>query len=216
MNDSITTTLRVLAGDTERLLAERLRPVGLTVAQMQFLTVLAANPGHCGADVAGAVHVTPQTGTTVLRNLVSKRLITVRRVPGMGHRNRISVTARGKETLGRAQDAVADVDKRLAALLGAEARFRLADSINALQPHLPRQETQSKKPTDRPTPKRATRTAAKADELHRRCLNWTTTVGNGSAVPAYVALQFGTQTQIELLVADGRWVPDGDGYRINN
>lgn len=136
MNNSITTTLRTLTGDIERLLADRLRPLDLTVPQMQFLADFAANPGHSGADAARASHISAQTGTTILRNLTVKQYITVRHVPGAGRRNEITVTARGKNVLGQAQEAVGDVEKRLAALLGTEAAFRLGFAVSALDPHL--------------------------------------------------------------------------------
>lgn len=216
MNDSITATLRALTGDTERLLTEQLRPIGLTVPQMQFLTVLTANPGHCGADVAEAVHVSPQTGTTVLQNLVAKRLITVRHVPGKGRRHKITVTARGKKALDQATEAVADVEKRLAALLGPEAAFRMADAIGALQPHLPSRMWQTKRSAAKTQPKQENANADKVDQLHRHCLDWAATVGEPGTVPGHVARQFGTQAQIDLLVESGRWKPDGDGYRIND
>lgn len=136
MNDSITTVLRSLAGDVERLLADRLRPIGITVSQMQFLAYFAANPGHSGADAARDSHVSPQTGTTILQNLTSKQLITVQHMAGGGRRNDVTVTPRGKDLLGQAQEAVADVEQRLAALLGTKAAARLNRAVAALEPRL--------------------------------------------------------------------------------
>lgn len=134
----LTATLRALTNGTERLLADRLRHLDLTVPQMEFLAILAANPGHSGADAAKDAHVSPQAGTTILRNLTVKQLITVRHVPGKGRRNEITVTAHGKDVLGQAQEAIADVEKRLAALLGTEAASRLGFTVSALEPHLPK------------------------------------------------------------------------------
>lgn len=138
MNDSITTSLRALANGTERMLADRIRHLDLTVPQLEYLAILAANPDYSGADTAEEAHVSPQTGTTILRNLIIKRLITVRHVPGMGRRNEITVTAHGKNTLGQAQEAVADVEKRLRALLGPEAASMLNGAVTSLQKHLPK------------------------------------------------------------------------------
>lgn len=138
MNNTITTTLRTLAHDTEWLLADRLRHLDLTVPQLEYLAILAANPDHSGADTARDAHVSPQTGTTILRNLITKQLITVRHVPGAGRRNEITVTAHGKDTLGQAQEAVADVEKRLRTLLGPDAVRQLGDAVTSLQKHLPK------------------------------------------------------------------------------
>lgn len=132
----LATTLRTLTGDTERLLGARLHPLGLTVPQMQFLAYFAANPGHSGADAARDSHVSPQTGTTILRNLTAKHLITVQHVPGNGRRNDVTVTPRGKDLLGQAQEAVADVEQRLAVLLGTKAAARLNRAATALEPRL--------------------------------------------------------------------------------
>jgi DNA-binding MarR family transcriptional regulator len=216
MNTSIATTLRTLTADTERLLADRLRPIGITVPQMQFLTDLAANPDHCGADLAKASHVSAQTGTTILQNLVAKRLITVRHVPGKGRRNRVTVTARGTETLSRAQAAVADVEKQLAALLGTETSRRMATTLTALQPHRPTRTPKPKKKTAGALPQRISDIASKSERLHQRCREWAQTVGDTDSVPDYVALQLGTQAQIDWLVAGGTWKPDGGSYRISN
>lgn len=130
------TTLRALTGDTERLLGARLRPLGLTAPQLQFLAYFAANPGHSGADAARDSHVSPQTGATILQNLTIKQLITVQHMAGGGRRNEVTVTTRGKDLLGQAQEAVADVEKRLAALLGTKAAARLNRAVATLEPRL--------------------------------------------------------------------------------
>lgn len=135
MNNSA--VLRALANDTERLLIDRLRPLDLTVPQLRFLADFAANPDHCGADAARASHISAQTGTTILQNLITKRFITVQHVPGNGHRNDVTVTARGKDVLNQALEAVAGVEERLTDLLGDVAVLKLGDALAVLRPHLP-------------------------------------------------------------------------------
>lgn len=215
MNTPITTTLRTLTADTDRLLADRLKPIGITVPQWQFLTVLAANPDHCGADLAEASHVTPQTGTTILQNLVTKRLITVQPATGQGRRNKITITSLGTETLGKAQEAVAEVETRLAGLLGTDASSQPAGTVTALQQYLPTRTWYPKKPA-KPLPQRVNAIADKAERLHQSCRDWAASTAGDTVVPAYVALRFGTQAQIDWLVAGGTWKPDGNGYRIGD
>lgn len=211
---SAVTTLRALTNNTERLLTERLRPVGITVPQLEFLTWIAAHPECSGADVADATHVSPQTGTTVLHNLAVKRLISIS--PGKGRRNRITVTADGAAAITQAQGAVAEVEKHLTAALGDKHAARsLNSAVTALQPHLPQRGSKTKKA------KKAHRDPladdrAKADEVDQRCREWATALGNGTFVPDHVAHQFGTETQIDLLVVTQRWSPERNGYRLND
>lgn len=220
---SISADLRALTNSAERLLAEQLRPIGITVAQMEFLGIFAANPGYSGADAAKDAHVTPQTGSTVLHNLITRRLVTVKQKPGSGHRNTITVTKAGTEALAQAQEAVADVEKRLRALLGTEAAFLIPAATNALQPYLPHPagatHTSSSRPKT-PTPKakksQPAAISAGAKKLDLRCRQWTSTMSENGALPSHVALQFGTQAQVDQLVAAGRWTANGDIYRINN
>lgn len=224
----LTTTLRALAGDTERLLGDRLRPTGITVPQLEFLTWIAAHPECCGADVAEAVHVSPQTGTTVLHNLLAKKLIRVK--PAKGRRNSITVTARGTAAVAQAQDAVAEVEKHLAAALGGDVAHAFAGAVTALQPHLPQRGWQRKPKATTNSKSKAKARAAKpkarrdplagdrikAEQLDQHCREWAATVGNSQFVPDHVAAQYGTQAQIDLLVVARRWSPEHNGYRLND
>lgn len=137
MNNPVTTVVHVLANDTERLLVDRLRPIDVTVPQLRFLTYFAANPGHAAADACRDSHVSPQTGTTILQNLIAKRFVTVERVPGGGRRNEVTVTDQGKDVLDRTMKAIADVEKLLAGLLGDATVHELGNAVTALEPHLP-------------------------------------------------------------------------------
>lgn len=214
MNDSVTTTLRSLTGDVERILTDRLQPVGLTVPQMQFLAYFAAGTDRCGADAARDSHVSPQTGTTILQNLAAKKYIATK--AGHGRRNRITVTARGKEALSRAQDAVADVEKQVATLLGENTVTQIANALTQVQPHLPQRGWRPDRPQPTLVPKRAKNDPDKADELDRRCRQWADAFGKPGFVPDYIASQFGAQPHIDHLVASGRWAPEDTGYRIKD
>jgi len=191
------------------------------VPQMEFLAIFDANPQYSGADAAKAAHVTPQTSSTVMQNLAAKRLIAVKQIRGAGHRNNVTVTKRGAEVLTQAREAVADVEKRLSALLGSEAAFRMADSINALKPYLPERTPNPKAwpKTAKPSRKKAKNLQSAgvsdgAEKLDRYCREWAASINQGTVVPAYVARQFGTQAHIDQLVTAGRWKPDGNNYRI--
>lgn len=128
MNSTVTADLRALTASIERQMRDRLQPVGLTVPQMELLAVLDADPAHNGTSAARAAHVSPQTGTAILHNLAVKQLITVKHVSGTGRRNTITVTDAGRKALTQAREAVADVNERLAVLLGPEVVARIADN----------------------------------------------------------------------------------------
>src|SRR5258705_8817974 len=48
---------------------ERLRPQGVTTAQLQMLKVIRDEPGGSGAQLARACHVTPQSAQALLKSL---------------------------------------------------------------------------------------------------------------------------------------------------
>lgn len=218
----ITTTLRALTADTETLLAARLRPLGITVPQLEFLTVYATQPDSCGADAARACHVTPQTGTSVLRGLTNRGLIKAKRIPGNGRRHVITVTPAGHKTLADARTATRDIEERLSALLGTEAAFRMQDATKVLETQVA-----GGRPKYTPTAKtrgggkakaspKATRAPKKTPpapaELHARALAWSADHDSPGRIPAASATRLGTPTQIRQLLADGTWRTDGDHY----
>lgn len=152
MTTPITTTLRALTADTETLLARSLRPFGITVPQLEFLAEFAATPGSCGADAAKACHVTPQTGTAVMRGLTRRGLVKAKHIPGNGRRHTVTVTPTGHATLAAVRDATRSVEELLDALLGARGVELLQTSSDALGVEV----------ASRPVPKpRSTATGAK-------------------------------------------------------
>ncbi|MCK2237572.1 MULTISPECIES: MarR family winged helix-turn-helix transcriptional regulator [unclassified Crossiella] len=92
-----------------------LRPVGLTVAQYAALLVLSEQPGISAAELARRSRVTPQTMTTILRNLESAKLI--ERAPHELHRNVLEtrLTEAGRTAFEQADKHASAVERRLAA-----------------------------------------------------------------------------------------------------
>lgn len=91
------------------------RPAGLTVPQYAALFVLDEQPGISAAELARRCLVTPQTMTTILRNLESAAMI--ERTPHPLHRHVIETrtTPAGRKALDQADERAASVERRLAA-----------------------------------------------------------------------------------------------------
>jgi DNA-binding MarR family transcriptional regulator len=94
------------------------RPAGLTVPQYAALFVLDDQPGISAAELARRCLVTPQTMTTILRNLESAGL--VERTP--------RTTPVGRKALDQADERATSVERRLAAEFTPEER----DTLRAL------------------------------------------------------------------------------------
>jgi DNA-binding MarR family transcriptional regulator len=90
------------------------KPAGLTVPQYAALFVLDEQPGISAAELARRCLVTPQTMTTILRNLESAELI--ERTPHPLHRHVIETrtTPAGRKALDQADERAAGVERRLA------------------------------------------------------------------------------------------------------
>ncbi|WP_201438115.1 MarR family winged helix-turn-helix transcriptional regulator [Saccharothrix sp. 6-C] len=110
-----------LGGDIKRVEHELMlvkqqavRPAGLTVAQYATLLVLDGHPGVSAAELARRCRVTPQTMTTILRNLESADLIA--RVPHEVHRNVLEtrLTEAGRVAFEAADERASAVERRLA------------------------------------------------------------------------------------------------------
>lgn len=96
------------------------KPAGLTVPQYAALFVLDEQPGISAAELARRCAVTPQTMTTILRNLEAAGLI--ERTPHPLHRHVIETrtTPAGRKALDQADERAAGVERRLAAAFTAE------------------------------------------------------------------------------------------------
>ncbi|MCP3799449.1 MarR family transcriptional regulator [Allokutzneria sp. A3M-2-11 16] len=104
------------------------RPAGLTVAQYSALLVLAGQPGISAAELARRCRVTPQTMTTILRNLEAAELIM--REPHELHRNVLEtrLTDAGRQAFELADQRASAVERSLA----AEFTERERDQLRAL------------------------------------------------------------------------------------
>jgi DNA-binding MarR family transcriptional regulator len=91
------------------------KPAGLTVPQYAALFVLDEQPGISAAELARRCLVTPQTMTTILRNLEAAAL--VERTPHPLHRHVIETrpTPAGRKALDQADKRATAVERRLAA-----------------------------------------------------------------------------------------------------
>lgn len=96
------------------------KPAGLTVPQYAALFVLDDQPGISAAELARRCLVTPQTMTTILRNLEAAGL--VERTPHPLHRHVIETrtTLTGRKALDQADERAAAVERRLAAAFTAD------------------------------------------------------------------------------------------------
>ena len=98
---------RVLLGALE----VALRPHGLTPAQYGVLSVLAREPGASGADLARAVHTTPQAMNGVLATLEREGLIERRPHPTHGRILQATLTSEGQRRLDAANPSVRALER---------------------------------------------------------------------------------------------------------
>ena len=98
---------RVLLGALE----VALRPHGLTPAQYGVLSVLAREPGASGADLARAVHTTPQAMNGVLATLERDGLIERHPHPTHGRILQATLTSEGQRRLDAANPSVRALER---------------------------------------------------------------------------------------------------------
>lgn len=94
------------------------RKVGLTFSQVSALSILSANPGINGAQLARRNMVTPQAMTGVLRELSSRGLLDKRAHPDSLRADSWHVTAKGETQLQRGRAAFAEITARMLGALG--------------------------------------------------------------------------------------------------
>ncbi|SLN29700.1 transcriptional regulator SlyA [Pseudooceanicola marinus] len=106
--------LRQAANGYRHRVETSLRETGLTQPQFAALTMLDAYPEHSSADLARIALLTPQTMSTILRNLENAALI--RRHPHQEHgrKRRIELTDAGRQVLVRAKRLVYALETDLA------------------------------------------------------------------------------------------------------
>ena len=100
----------------EKVLAD----IDITPPQFSVLTMIVSYPGVSGADLARLTFLTPQTINVIVRNL--ERMGALRKSADADHGRilRLTATAKGQALLKRCRARVAQVDDRLAALVGRD------------------------------------------------------------------------------------------------
>jgi DNA-binding MarR family transcriptional regulator len=92
---------------------EKLRPEGVTTAQLQVLKMIRDEPGGSGAQLARACHVTPQSAQALLKSLEDGGWIT-RTKDRVNERILIArLTSSGMELLETAERLARVIEKRL-------------------------------------------------------------------------------------------------------
>jgi DNA-binding MarR family transcriptional regulator len=89
-----------------------LRPHRLTPPQYGVLTVLAREPGASGADLARAVHTTPQAMNGVLATLEREALIERRPHPTHGRILQATLTSEGQRRLDAANPSIRALEQK--------------------------------------------------------------------------------------------------------
>jgi DNA-binding MarR family transcriptional regulator len=90
-----------------------LRPHRLTPPQYGVLTVLAREPGASGADLARAVHTTPQAMNGVLATLEREALIERRPHPTHGRILQATLTSEGQRRLDAANPSIRALEQKI-------------------------------------------------------------------------------------------------------
>src|SRR5690348_9724370 len=90
-----------------------LRPHGLTPAQYGVMTVLAREPGASGADLARAVHTSPQAMNGVLATLEREALIERRPHPTHGRILQATLTSEGQRRLRAANPSIRALEREI-------------------------------------------------------------------------------------------------------
>src|SRR5271168_3281574 len=90
-------------------LAEKLRPCGVTAAQLHVLAKLDHEPGISGARLARACMVTPQTTQVLLRGIEKNGWIVRTRHPENERILLATLTPSGKRILARSRTAVGQI-----------------------------------------------------------------------------------------------------------
>jgi DNA-binding MarR family transcriptional regulator len=111
--------------------ALRRRRVGLTFSQVSALSILSANPGINGAQLARRNMVSPQAMTGVLRQLSAGGLLARHAHPDSLRADSWHLTAKGEEALQRGRAAFAEITARMLSTLGNADVGRLEAYLQA-------------------------------------------------------------------------------------
>ena len=112
--------VRQASGMVRLALERALADLDVTPPQFTVLTMIVAYPGLSSADLARLTFLTPQTITVIVRNLQRGGAIEKTAHAGHGRILQLTATARGMALLKRCRVRVAEVESRLAGLLGRD------------------------------------------------------------------------------------------------
>src|SRR5271154_4545919 len=101
-------------------LDEKLRPHGVTAAQLHVLAKLDYEPGISGARLARACMVTPQTTQVLLRGIEKNGWILRKKHPENERILLATLTPSGKRILARSRTAVGRIYRQMLRDLGAQ------------------------------------------------------------------------------------------------
>lgn len=109
--------------------SQALEAFDLTVPQYAALLAISEESGVTAAELARRCLVTPQTMTTILKNLSSKALIDRRPHPTIGHVQQTFLTADGQRVLKKADRAAIAVEQQLVQSMSEDERRDLRDLL---------------------------------------------------------------------------------------
>lgn len=108
---------------------DALRPLELTTPQYSVLSAIEAETGMSNARLARAAFVTPQTMHGLLTNLEKAALLARDADPAHGRVLRTRLTDQGRKVLAEAHRAVAVIEDKMVASLGATASTRMTAAL---------------------------------------------------------------------------------------
>lgn len=121
--------------------SEALTPFGLTVPQYAALLTVSEESGITAAELARRCLVTPQTMTTVIRNIADKGLVERRPHPTIGHVQQTFLTAEGRRLLKKADLAAVAVEQQLVRSMSSSDRRLVRELLERCISNLDDQET---------------------------------------------------------------------------
>ena len=94
-------------------LEERLRPIGVTSAQLQVLAVLIKEPGTSGAQISRYCHVTPQTTHALLATAEERGWVVRTPHPENAHTLLVTLTSQGRRVFARGRTIALHLQRQM-------------------------------------------------------------------------------------------------------
>jgi len=112
--------LRQAAGAYRNRCERDLKDLGITTAQFTVMTMIAAYPGHSGADLARIALLTPQTVSVIIANLEKSGLVSRSPHAVHGRIQQLDLTDAGRDRLAAARKKIHALDGALRHSLSKE------------------------------------------------------------------------------------------------